>query len=76
MSDKNEYPDSCPLPTAPDLSKLTVVDLAPVERLPDYRAAIGLAGGIVNVLDICKNGDAFRHAAKIACPGKCTSCRA
>ena len=43
MSDDHEQPVSCPLPSAPDLSKLTVVDLAPGERLPDYRAAMRLA---------------------------------
>ena len=32
-------------------------------------AAIGLTGGVVDILDIRKKGDAFRHAAKIARPG-------
>ena len=43
MSSEDEYPVSCPLPTGSDLSKLTVVELAPVERLPDYIAAMSLA---------------------------------
>ncbi len=43
MSNEHEPPVSCPLPSGPDLSKLTVVELAPAERLPDYRAAMRLA---------------------------------
>ena len=43
MSNEYEQPVSCPLPPAPDLSKLTVAVLAPAERLPDYRAAMRLA---------------------------------
>ena len=43
MSNENEKPVSCPIPSGPDLSKLTVVDLAPAQRLPDYRAAMRLA---------------------------------
>jgi Domain of unknown function (DUF5619) len=43
MSGEHEQPASCPLPAAPDLSKLTVVELAPAEPLPDYRAAMRLA---------------------------------
>jgi hypothetical protein len=43
MSDEHEQPASCPLPYAPDLSKLTVVELAPAVPLPDYRAAMRLA---------------------------------
>ena len=43
MSTEDEYPVSCPLPTGSDLSKLRVVELAPVERLPDYTAAMSLA---------------------------------
>ena len=43
MSNKNENPVSCPIPTGSDLSKLTVVELSPEERLPDYRAAMRLA---------------------------------
>ena len=43
MSSEDEHPVSCPLPTGSDLSKLTVVELAPVERLPDYTAAMSLA---------------------------------
>jgi len=39
--DKN--PPSCSVPAGPDLSKLTVVELSPVERLPDYTAAMSLA---------------------------------
>ncbi len=43
MTNEHEQPVSCPSPSAPDLSKLRVVELAPVERLPDYRAAMRLA---------------------------------
>jgi hypothetical protein len=43
VSSEHEQPPSCPLSSAPDLSKLTVVELAPAEWLPDYRAAIRLA---------------------------------
>ena len=43
MSSENENPVSCTISTGPDLSKLTVVELAPVQRLPDYRAAMRLA---------------------------------
>jgi hypothetical protein len=43
VSDKLEPPLSCPIASAPDLSKLTVVELAPVEPLPDYRAAMRVA---------------------------------
>ena len=43
MPRENENPVSCPISTGPDLSKLTVVELAPVERLPDYLAAMKLA---------------------------------
>ena len=39
----DKKPISCSLPAGPDLSKLTVVELAPVERLPDYLAAMRLA---------------------------------
>ena len=34
---------SCPVPAAADLSNLTVVELLPEERLPDYRAAMQIA---------------------------------
>ena len=39
----DKYPPSCPLPAGPDLSRLTVVDLSPAQRLPDYLAAMRLA---------------------------------
>ena len=39
----NMTPPSCPLPAGPDLSQLTVVELAPSEQLPDYTAAMRLA---------------------------------
>jgi hypothetical protein len=39
----DKHPASCPLPAGPDLSKLTVVELSPAERLPDYTAAMRLA---------------------------------
>ena len=42
-SGEDEHPVSCPLPSGPDLSKLTVVELAPAERLPDYMARMSLA---------------------------------
>jgi hypothetical protein len=43
MRNEEEYPVSCPLPSGPDLSKLTVVELAAAERLGDYREAMRLA---------------------------------
>ena len=43
MSNEHEQPVSCPIPSAPDMSNISVVELAPVERLPDYRAAMRLA---------------------------------
>jgi hypothetical protein len=43
VSNENENPVSCPIPTGPDLSKLTVVELAPAQQLQDYRAAMRLA---------------------------------
>jgi len=43
VSTEDEHPISCPLPTAPDLSNLTVVEFAPTESLPDYTAAMSLA---------------------------------
>ncbi len=43
MRNEEEYPVSCPLPSGPELSKLTVVDLAAAERLGDYREAMRLA---------------------------------
>jgi hypothetical protein len=39
----NMKPPSCPLPAGPDLSQLTVVELASSEQLPDYTAAMRLA---------------------------------
>ncbi len=43
MSDERVGPIVCPVPTEPDLSQLTVVALAPSERVTDYRAAMRLA---------------------------------
>jgi hypothetical protein len=43
MTDEHESGVSCPLPVAPDLSHLTVVELSPEERLPDYLAAMHIA---------------------------------
>jgi len=43
MADDHESGVSCPVPVAPDLSHLTVVELSPAERLPDYRAAMQIA---------------------------------
>ncbi|HHJ16811.1 MAG TPA: hypothetical protein ENJ80_08960 [Gammaproteobacteria bacterium] len=34
---------SCPIPSGPDLSGLTVVELAPDDSVPDYRAAMHIA---------------------------------
>lgn len=36
-------PDACPVPHAPDLSRVTVVELHPEPPLADYRAAMQLA---------------------------------
>jgi hypothetical protein len=43
MADEQESGVSCPIPAAPDLSGLTVVELSPGERLADYRAAMQIA---------------------------------
>jgi len=43
MPDEHENPVSCPTPPAPDLSRLTVVELSPPARLPDYRVAMQAA---------------------------------
>ena len=43
LSNEHEGPASCPLPFAPDPSRLTVVALEPEERVPDYRAAMRIA---------------------------------
>jgi len=43
MSSEHENPISCPIPAAPGLSHLTVVEIVPEERLPDYRAAMQIA---------------------------------
>lgn len=43
MSDSSEPEAACPLPRAPDLSRLTVVELQPVPSPADYRAAMQLA---------------------------------
>ena len=38
-----ESGDACPVPSGPDLSGLTVVELVPETRLADYRAAMRIA---------------------------------
>jgi hypothetical protein len=43
MPDKQEVRGFCPMPTAPDLSNMMVVELLPGERLPDYRVAMEIA---------------------------------
>jgi hypothetical protein len=43
MSDEQDNPVSCPVPSEPDLSNLTLVELEPDERVADYRAAMRLA---------------------------------
>ncbi len=43
MASENENPVSCPIPATSDLSKLTIVELSPQARLPDYRAAMQIA---------------------------------
>jgi hypothetical protein len=43
VSSERQPPVSCPIRSAPDLSKLTVVELAPAEPLPDYQAAMRVA---------------------------------
>jgi len=43
MTNEHETPVSCPIPAAPDLSGLKVVELLPQARLPDYRAAMQMA---------------------------------
>ena len=43
MAAKDNNPISCLIPAGPDLSRLTVVELAPAERLPDYLVAMRLA---------------------------------
>jgi hypothetical protein len=43
MTDEPESGLACPIPAAPDLSNLTVVELVPGERLPDYQAAMQIA---------------------------------
>jgi hypothetical protein len=43
MSSESDTTVSCPIRSAPDLSGLTVVELAPAEPLPDYRAAMRVA---------------------------------
>ena len=42
-SHDEEAPAVCPLPSAPDLSRVTIVALAPESPLVDYRAAMQLA---------------------------------
>ena len=44
MNDASEQPAACPLPRAPDLSRLTVVELQPDPPPADYRAALQIAG--------------------------------
>jgi len=43
MTNEHDNPAACPIPAAPDLSGLTVVELSPQARLPDYRAAMQIA---------------------------------
>jgi hypothetical protein len=43
MTNEHNNPAACPIPAAPDLSRLTVVELSPQARLPDYRAAMQIA---------------------------------
>jgi hypothetical protein len=43
MSNEQGSSVYCPIRSAPDLSRLTVVELAPAEPLPDYRAAMRVA---------------------------------
>ena len=43
MTTVDKNPPFCSVPAGPDLSKLTVVELSPMERLPDYTAAMSLA---------------------------------
>jgi hypothetical protein len=43
MTEESGSLPTCPVPAAPDLSQLTVVELQLGERLPDYRAAMQIA---------------------------------
>lgn len=43
MADEHKSRATCSVPVAPDLSHLTVVELSPLERLPDYLAAMQIA---------------------------------
>ena len=43
MSSEEKHPVSCPVPSGPDLSNLTVVELSPAEQLQDYKVAMSLA---------------------------------
>ena len=40
---EQDRPIFCPIPPDPDLSNLTVVELDPDERVPDYRVAMRIA---------------------------------
>jgi len=43
MTHPEDSPASCPIPSEPDLASLTVVELEPDERVPDYRVAMSIA---------------------------------
>jgi len=43
MSHTEDSPTSCSIPSEPDLSNLTVVELEPDERVADYRTAMRIA---------------------------------
>jgi hypothetical protein len=43
MQDNDDSGYTCPLPTPPDMSHITQVELAPEAPLPDYLAAMRLA---------------------------------
>lgn len=43
MTHPEDSPASCPIPSEPDVSNLTVVELAPDERVSDYRVAMSIA---------------------------------
>ncbi len=40
---EQDKPTSCPIPSEPDLSNLTILKLEPDESVPDYRAAMRIA---------------------------------
>ncbi len=43
MTHPEDSPASCPIPSEPDLASLTVVEVEPDERVPDYRVAMSIA---------------------------------